>query len=443
MDADVAHIHRFTDVPYVIEAPAAKVELAGAAASALAKRGLRVRMEPAAGMSARRYGAMVESIRKDIETRLKPREGYGIDVVDISRPDLEAELARADEVLRGGSKIVKGLLAKHGAFAGGYQSTARGVRCLVVGLSPEIGVERVLSSGSGADVTERSGLDDALFHRMSLTHEVGHCFLGSSEAKADAFAALRMLQDPSVTKESLAAWATWRERDEWTLAETSDDHYTAKAVWSVIERADALRTEASFRDMDFEGLANLADALVDGKGLTLAEEDEITSVRRGIVAGVRSVMPGAKVRDGAIPIIGWLKRHRDLPAVGRVLATIEGAVRGPKVLEPYQAEPGAFRKAVAALAASGDRIAAKVVAAYDKAPTAAEKAATHAEAHGNGTLEKAIPYRYAVTPFVSRVLAYVPADGARLPQPAYAASKTSVQLAADMEPEPSTPVFGR
>ena len=271
MDADVSHLQKFADVPYVIEAPASKGGLLGAAAAAVNKR-VQVRFDDSRGVAPERYRAMVESIRADLRAGLSPKTGYGIGIYDASTKDPSAELGKIHPSMKVAGKLVGELSTTKGAFAAPFR-TPDGIRCVVVGFKPDAPVAGILAMGSGRDDVKRQGLDDLTFHRMTITHESGHCLLGSSEAKADAYMALVMLRDPSFPKEALAAWANWREREEWTLAMPEDDHFTAKSVWAVLQRADSLRADPAFMAMSLEEVAGVANAIVEEVGMRPAEQE--------------------------------------------------------------------------------------------------------------------------------------------------------------------------
>lgn len=409
MDADVGHLERFTEVPYVIEAPASRGGMIrSAAAAALAKPGLRVRTDASRGLPPERYRAMIENVRADLEANLRKTPDYRISLVDLSRPDLGKELARIDDDFRGEGKGVANLAHARGAFASVFPHKGKGI-CLVVGLAPGFEMKRFLDIGTGKAGMARGGLDAETFHKLVVTHEVGHCLLGLSEAKADAFMALMALRDPAFPKETLQAWATWREQTEWTTPLTADNHFTAKSLWAVLERADALRADPAFRAMDIEGIAGLAKAIVEERGLRPGEEEEVSAVRRGIRAAVALVAPRAGREEGAMPLLPWLRAHADVPALARVAAVLDAAVSGARPMRPFEARPGELRAAVARLAAGGDRIAAAVASGFDQAP---DTTSEHAHAVAANQVGKAnfglVPYKLERTEFHARALALAP-----------------------------------
>jgi hypothetical protein len=406
MDADAVHLQRFSDVPYVIEAPASKGGLLGAAASALARTGARVRIDEGRGMAPERYRGMIESIRRDLQANLSATPGYAIDVYDISNPDREGEVARIHHSLRGGGKIVHRIAAGKGAYASGFRTSDEAAHCIVVGLRPDVRTQAFLANGTGRAAVASGSLDEETFQRTAIVHEIGHCLLGASEAKADAFAMLMSLRDPGFDKATVAAWASWREREEWTLAVTEDDHNTAKALWAILERADELRADPAFRALDIEGIAGLAKAFVEERGFAPGEEAEVASVRRGIRAGVLSVAPRAGLKEGASPLFGWLRGHADIPAVGRIVALVDNALEGARPLPPFEARPGEFRAAIAALADKGDPVAKAIAKGYDAAPrTDTKEAREVASLHKGNALERLIPYRFPRTSLQARATA--------------------------------------
>lgn len=401
MDADVSHLQKFADVPYVIEAPASKGSLLGAAAAAVSKR-VQVRFDDSRGVAPERYRAMVESIRADLKAGLSPKAGYGIGIYDASTRDPSAEMGRIHASMKVAGKFVSDLSASKGAFAAPFR-TPDGIRCVVVGFRPDAPVPGILAMGTGRDDVKRQGLDDETFHRMTIIHESGHCLLGSSEAKADAFMALMVLRDPSFPKGALAAWANWREREEWTLAMPEDDHFTAKSVWAVLQRADALRADPAFRAMSVEEVAGVANAIVEEVGMGPAEQAEVSSVRRAIHEGVLSVAPKAGLREGAAPLGRWFVQNRDVPEFARIVDLHVEAQAGPKAVAPYEVRAGAFREAIGKLAASGDKVAAAMVRGYDTKPDANSDAAKEV-ASLHSADEGLVPYKFPRTAYQAKVV---------------------------------------
>ncbi len=410
MDADVAALQRFSDAPYVIEAPAPQAGLANAAATALAKAGVRVSMKGPEGMAPSRYAGMIEQIRRTIEAELAPRRGYAIKVFDASARNESAELAKADPSLRREVGNLHKLVKARAAFSTGFDLKGGGAGCLVVGFKPDFPLSQLIDITTGVPGAPRMGLDDGLVHRMTLLHEVGHCLLGVSEAKADAFAALMLLRDPSFPKEALSFWATWREKLEWSTPELEDDHFTAKAVWSVIERSEALRADPAFATMGVEDMANLASELVDARGQTLPQELEAVASRRAIRAGIAAVEPRAAKGIGFEPLAEWLVRHQDIPEAARLLGLQANLAEGAGAMAPFESEPGSFREALGDLARGGDPVASAMAKAYDATPRPS------AGGHQVPTFVAKIPYRYGQTPFTARAVAFDPACDVRLPE---------------------------
>jgi hypothetical protein len=420
MDADVSHLQKFADVPYVIEAPASKSRAASAAAQALG--GVQVRFDDTRPLPKGRYGAIVESVRAQINEDLRPDGKWRIDVFDRSAKDLTQEGRRIDRTLSGFRKSLG--TGAEGAFAQPFpvNTTAPGQLkgCIVVGFPASTDPRQMMSAALRGAPVPMQGLTAEKFHRHSLWHELGHCLLGNSEARADTFASLMALRHNLFGKDTLATLASWREVNEWTTPQLDDEHFIAASLWEVVSRADALQADKRFMAMGIEEIAGLAKTMSDRFSLGPEAIRDAVSMRRAFYVAAalpHHLVPGPGGKRVKGDLQAWGAAHSDIPEIARMDTVSLNLLNGAKPLQAFAHDMKALRARLDALVASGDPTAKAMVASLDRP----------APAHRHDPdFEAEIPYRFKATDYARQVLSL--ASGARLD----AAAKDAV---ADPEPE--------
>lgn len=351
MDADVTALQRFQDAPYVIEAPAAASPLADAAKASAASR-LRLRLDERNGLSVDRYREILRGVQAQVDAELGGgRPGYRIEVFDKMAPN----------ALEKGRRAFKGLgldmrEAMGSPFAKAFR-TGGGATCVVVGWTPDRTPADVYAEGlPEGTVPDTGGLSTEGFHKASLWHEVGHCLLGGSEAKADTFAALMLLRHTDEPVSALSALATFREVAELSSPDPTDDHFMASSLWHVVEIADALRASSRFMSMGMEDIAGVASTLADRYGTTPEQERHIKSLRAALHHASTAKMHYVPGPDGLRPanFSAWLGAHSDIAEIERFKQVSVGLVEGAKPLKPFPYDPIRLRRTLSRLADAGD-----------------------------------------------------------------------------------------
>jgi hypothetical protein len=324
------------------------------------------------------YSAVIQDIQKQVDREFRGR----IHIVDRSKP-IAAELADI-AALTG-----KPLKDDETFILGGdpHTSPARGPKatvCLVIGPPPgqdahdvAVGfVEEML--GTTVAFKSGSGITDETWHRFALWHEVGHCLLGSSEAKADAFGVLKtvsesrlvnFLDDLTVVRELMERIST--PTDEHIISPTLrqlPDRYAAGGAcvdagrwvrelgqithklqthgdtWTILlrNRLAFTRYDAKKQDFDFAHAAFLVP------------------VKEGYVA---------------TNFRGWLDASAAIPEVARIEQLIGYLAADPtarKIPGAFSADRAASATAVAALARAGHPVARDSPALFGAAPSSSD-----------------------------------------------------------------------
>lgn len=351
MDADLPDLRRFAQVPYAIEAPAS-LGLGAAAAAAAGARTIGVTLDPR-GLDMVRYRGLLDRLRGEIGGLRTT--AYRISVLDRTAPDLEAEGRGVDRSLAALPEILAAQ-GKPTAFAGTYRGR-QGIGCAIAGFPPGYDHAARLSGPVGRPIPLR-GIDPEGFHWFALRHELGHCLLGASEARADAFAALMGLRDGSLDRGRLAVLAAYREAEEWLSPDPDDDHFSSASLWGIVRRTEALAADPRIKAMGVERVAELARDAADRLGLDRRAVEEAKAVRRGALAA-RALHPAGP--EGLGGFVAWARSHPGVPALARLAAAMENLAAGAGPMPPFAPDAMALRAALAGLAHSGDRTAAAML----------------------------------------------------------------------------------
>ena len=321
-----------------------------------------------AGLPVERYRALLQRFRDAIDDRI-PSSGYRIEVLDRTAPDLAAEGRKAFEKNPAYARWLAD--PAEGAF---YQPrrTADGPACAIVGFAPGYDVRGRLARPVRGGRVETGTLDVETFHWFALMHELGHCLLGDSEARAETFAALMGLHEERVSRDELGVLARYREADEWTNPDAADDHFVSAPVWEVLRRAPALKADPAFMALSVEKVASLARSVADRYAPGRMGVLESQAVRRSLAEASRSDMY-AEAPDPTAAFRGWVKAHVDVPVLARYDGALSALEAGGGVPPRWTLDLNGFRDAMIRLALTGDRTAAKVLAAL-RYPDAAESA---------------------------------------------------------------------
>lgn len=367
MDADVSALQRFADVPYVIESAAPELPLARAA-QMNAGAGLDLRIDDGRGVTPEHYRRIVEQIRRQLAADpVSKKEGYRIEIFDRSVPDPAAEARRVDRRLPGFAASF-GKLADTGANANAYRTSATSATCIVVGWKPGDSASAVMGRIVGEPHADTGGMDADRFHRHGLYHEIGHCLLGGSEAKADTFAALMMLRHTDLPLDALTALASFRELAETTSPDPNDDHFVAASLWRVVQIGDRLRADDRFMAMDIGGIAGVADAIGDRFASMPDEMRGIRSFRAAFNLAAQAEVHYVAESGGLRPtdFQGWLIANAKIPEFGRIVALARRLAgtggedaRGGIGREKF--DPQRVRTALAGLADRGDPTARTIL----------------------------------------------------------------------------------
>lgn len=401
MDADVAAFQKFIETSLVIEAPAGSRKASQAAvaiASGRVNRGAAVSFKDVRGegLDAKTYGAVVEDIRKQIAADLS-RPDYRIEVFDRSTKDPAAEGRRIDKGL---AHFARGVVAHpdEGAFAQGMNLPS-GKACVVVGFPASTGLQPFFSRAIGIPVKTKA-IDDVNAHRMFLWHELGHCLLGASEAKADTFAALMVLRHTKL-EGAIDLLATWREVLEF-ISDRGDDHFMSASLRAVSARAEALRADKRFMSMDIKEIAALAKSMSDEFAASPAEVKDAMTVRSAL-AEAQGLKAHYVRTDEGLRRVGfgeWVNANAAIPELGRIKDAFERLANGTTGRqEAYTIDLPALRASLAVLAAQGDSTARAMVKGLDRGRKS--KAAAHDEGIG-----VAIPYDFRQDPYHGQVIAF-------------------------------------
>lgn len=401
MDADVAAFQRFVDAALVIEAPMGSRKASQAAlavASARVDRRASVEFKDVrGGLDAKAYGTIVEEIRQQIASDLS-RPDYRIEIFDRSTKDVVAEGKRIDKVL---GQFAKGVQAhpEEGAFAQGMNLPS-GKACVIVGFPASTSLKPFFSRAIGVPV-ETKAIDDVSAHRMFIWHELGHCLLGASEAKADTFAALMVLRHTKLDG-AIDLLATWREVMEFT-GERGDDHFMSASLRGVALRADALRADKRFMSMDMKEIAALAKSMSEELAAKPSEVKD-TMTFRSALTEARGLKAHYVRSDEGLRRVGfgeWISANADIPELGRIRDAFERlstGTTGPQA--PYKIDLVSLRASLAALAAQGDPTARAMVKGLDRGRKAAKE-----DRHDDGIGVK-IPYEFTKDAYQGQVIAF-------------------------------------
>lgn len=355
MDADVSALQRFSEVPYVIESPAANAPLA-TAAQMNAAAGLDLRLDESRGVTPEHYHRIVEDIRRQLASdAVSRKDGYRIEIFDRAVTDPMAEARKVDRTLHGFARNFSES-KDTGPNATAYRASAKSVSCIVVGWKPGDTPAEVLGSPLGLPDADTGGMNEDQFQRHGIFHEVGHCLLGGSEAKADTFAALMMLRHSDMPTSAITALATFRELSEFTSQDPNDDHFISAALWRVAEMADHLRANPRFMAMDMGEIASVADTIGDRFA---SMPDEIRSIRtfRAALNGVAEVKTHYAVEPHglrATDFKGWLVANSSIPEIDRLVALSRKLTGGDGKVQGARFDPQRLRTALSHLSERGD-----------------------------------------------------------------------------------------
>lgn len=241
------------------------------------------------------------------------------------------------------------------------------VACFVVGADPSAGVADIV--GHGLEPGYRAGTTSQEdIHKLVLWHEVGHCLLGASEAKADAFGTLKFLADGG-NRQAVEFVTAGRELNEWT-GMPSDPHFTSAALRTVLretaEKApsgsllDLAMTANAIPEPAIERQAKIRRALFEAK--RYEDQAFLVPVREGFVATSENE---------------WLRASSTVPELAHI-AELKDYMRADPATRQLPAElrpdPHASAIAVAALANAGDPIMREIAPAFDASRPAANAA---------------------------------------------------------------------
>jgi hypothetical protein len=355
MDADVSALQRFSDVPYVIESPAANAPLA-TAAKMNAAAGQDLRLDTSRGVTPEHYHRIVEDIRRQLACdAVSRKEGYQIEIFDRAVADPMAEARKVDRTLHGFARNFSES-KDTGPNATAYRASAKSVSCVVIGWKPGDTPAEVLGSPLGLPDGDTGGMTADQFQRQGIFHEVGHCLLGGSEAKADTFAALMMLRHSDLPTSAITALATFRELSEFTSQDPDDDHFISAALWRVAEMADQLRANPKFMAMDIGQIASVADTIGDRFA---SMPDEIRSIRtfRAALNGVAAAKTHYAVEPHGLrptDFKGWLVANTAIPEIDRLVALSRKLSGGGGKVERARFDPQRLRTALSHLSERGD-----------------------------------------------------------------------------------------
>jgi hypothetical protein len=355
MDADFSALQRFSDVPYVIESTASSSPLA-TAAQMNAAMGFDLRIDDSRGVTPEHYHRIVENIRGQLAADpVSRKEGYRIEIFDRAVPKPMDEAKKIDRTLRGFARSF-GALADTGPNANAYRTSPTTASCIVVGWKPGDSASAVMGRPVGVPHADTGGMDAEHFQQIGLYHEIGHCLLGNSEAKADTFAALMMLRHTNLPVEALRSLASFRELSELTTPDANDDHFIAASLWRVVEIGDRLRASERFMSMDIGEVAAVAESIGD-RFATMP--DEIRSIRSFRAAFNQAAQ--AKVHYVAEPgglrptdFEGWLVANARIPEIERIIDLSRRLSGAGGTVERAKFDPQRVRTALAALSDRGD-----------------------------------------------------------------------------------------
>jgi hypothetical protein len=229
--------------------------------------------------------------------------------------------------------------------------------CLVIGAEPWISSNEI--NGLPADMPAKMGaLDEANAHRQVFWHEVGHCLVGGSEHKADAFGALKMMTELKGTT-TVETLTVTRELSEW-LGPPGDGHLISPALRGVLITYG--NSEFMGRKHSLKELAGIAKA-IPAPDLKHTARVRDALARTRVAEDQRYFVP---VKEGFVStsLLGWIRASSSVPEFKRMteladyLTSEDPTTRTLPV--PFVADPKASASAIAALAAAGDPIARRI-----------------------------------------------------------------------------------
>lgn len=363
MDAvDLEVIQKFVETPFVIEAPLTASAYSARAAAVLAGARLKLNTEDMGDVP---YRKALEGVRRQVAQEFDPKTDR-IEFFDLTAEDAEKEAARIDEALVRDVEVVHHEVAERGAFAFGMENVTNKPICVVVGPSPGQTAEDFFS-GTLKEGIDVEGVSNEDIQRTIMWHELGHCLLGSSENKADTFAALmtiRHMNNPNL----LPVLASWREFDEMTSPEWSGDYFISQTLWKVVALEGKLRNSKKFMEMGVKDIASLAEEI---SGTYAFKPESIEHMRRFRVALNRIYdKPRHYIRvAGGMKRVGpedWVLAHVDqFPEFKRFDSLADNLKVGATPLHPFVSDPAAFRATMKKLSDAGDRTARAFLKAYD------------------------------------------------------------------------------
>lgn len=412
-------LDRLASAPYVIEAPAAPSDVREGVVKAMAARGAKTSfIETPNGkgvLDVGTYRDTMKEVRSHLKADLPANPDYTIEFVDLTaNPKTEigrlAGLTSQDKLIR--REMREGF--KAGGVSHNLDRKGGGRVCFVSPFSQKVNVDKLLELMTGVQV-DRGDMTNADFHRQVAWHEVGHCLLGASEHKADAFAALMTIRF-SNNEGMLLRWAMWREATELQTKDIMDDHDTSKGIWNIVRMQDKLRGSPDFMKLDINGIAALASAISEKTDFSLDEQIAMREVRVALaIADAKKVhyLPGPK---GFKPTdtAGWLRANRDTFApVGRLFDLVEALEDGRDPGNPKPLDRAAFKRAMADLAKTGDPTAKEILKGMAMLGPAARKILTE-DKQMKAKEDARIPLKFKANPVISDKVLSWSADSQRI-----------------------------
>lgn len=323
------------------------------------------------------YSAMVQDIQAQVDREFPNR----IHIVDRSKPiagELTTIAALTGKPLPDNETfILRG--DPHTSPAFGPKATI----CVVVGPTPEQGAHEIAVGfaeeqlGGQVGFKPGVGITDETWHRFSIWHEVGHCLLGSSEAKADSFGLLKTVADSGRVNflDDLIVVRELMERISTPL----DEHIISPTLRHLTDRYRAGASIDAGRTLkEIGGIVDKLPTPVDAWTILFRNRLAMTrfdaKTRDFDIAHTGFLVP---VNEGFVltDFRGWLKASISIPEVARVEHLISYLSADPATrIVPLQTstDRGASETAVVALARAGDPVARSLAPLYGTQPASFE-----------------------------------------------------------------------
>lgn len=323
------------------------------------------------------YSAMLRDIQDQVDREFPNR----IHIIDRSRPiatELAAIASLTGKPLKDDETFILGG-DPHTSPAFGPKATI----CIVVGPSPEQSAHEVAVGfaeeqlGAPIDFKPGPGITDETWHRFSVWHEVGHCLLGSSEAKADSFGLLKTVADSGQINflDDLIAVRELMER----ISTPIDEHIISPTLRQLIARyQNGASIDAGQTLSDIGKTVDRLQTPIDAWAILFRNRLAMThfDARKGgfDAANAGFLVP---VQEGfvATDFRGWLKASTAIPEVARIEQLIGYLSADPSTRRmpgPPIVDRSASTAAVVALARAGDPVARSLASLYGTQSTSAD-----------------------------------------------------------------------